>query len=166
MASLITFGLSQIEVAAAAPDGTMPAEGSMTKIGKTYEDTCKMAQQTAEVTEHREEGQAAPAVRIKKKKMPVLTFSIMDPDPQLLADYVGGEVDGTSGAWGFNGDEVVANKAIRVKSKQGLWADIPNGDIEATINSEFSDKGLFLVDFTVTPLSVSTGVALSAYPKP
>lgn len=166
MASLITLGLAQIMVGVAAPDGNMPDAGSLAKIGKTYEDTCKMAQQTAEVTEHYEEGKSAPAVRNKKKRMPALTFSIMDPDPQLLADYVGGEVDGVSGAWGFNGDEIVANRSIQAQSEQGLWVDIPNGDIEAVINADFSQKGIFMVDFTVTPLAVSAGKALSAYPKP
>lgn len=42
MASLITLGLSQIMVGTAAPDGTMPT-AALTKIGKTYKDTCKMA---------------------------------------------------------------------------------------------------------------------------
>ena len=148
-------------VGIAAPDGTMPLVGALVKIGKTYQDTCKMAQPTSEVTEHYEEGKAAPEVRNKKKKMPALTFSIMDPDPALLAAYVGGTVTGNS--WGFNGDEVVANRSIQAQTEQGLWVDIPNADIEAIINSDFSTKGLFLVDFTVTPLAVSAGKAIKAY---
>lgn len=159
MASIITLGLAQIGVGTAAPNGTMPV---VAKIGKTYEDTCKMTQAPAEVTEHYEEGVAAPSVRNKKKRMPVLTFSIFDPDPALLAAYIGGTVNGTTGAWEFNG-EVVANAAIQVQTEQGLWLDIPNGDIEAVINAEFSQKGLFRVDFSVTPLAVSAGAAISAY---
>ena len=84
--SLITLGLSQIKVGTAAPNGTMPAQ--LTKIGKTYKDTCKIAQNAAEVTEHYEEGKAAPEVRKKSKKIPVLTFSIMDADVQFLIDYI------------------------------------------------------------------------------
>ena len=94
----------------------------------------------------------------------------MDQDAQLLADYVGGTFTAAvTGAnpvpakWGFNGDETVANQAVRVQTKQGLWIDIPNADIEAVINAEFSTKGIFLVDFTVTPLSVSAGKSLVAY---
>lgn len=162
---MITLGLSQIEVAAAAPTGTMPA--SMTKIGKTYQNTCRLTQEASEVTEHYEEGKASPEVRSKKKKVPVLSFSIMDPDAQVLADYVGGTftagVDPAPDKWGYDGTELVANKAIRVKTKQGLWVDIPNADIEAVINAEFSDQGIFLVDFTVTPLSVSAGKSIMAY---
>ena len=50
-----------------------------------------------DVTEHFEEGKASPEVRIKRKRVPVLTFSIMDPDPELLANYVGGTLLGESG---------------------------------------------------------------------
>lgn len=83
MASLITLGLSQIMVGTAAPDGTMPT-AALTKIGKTYKDTCKMAQDASDVTEHFEEGRSAPEVRKKAKKIPALTFSIMDPDEAFL----------------------------------------------------------------------------------
>lgn len=168
MASLITLGLSEILVAAAAPTGTMPT--TPVKIGKTYKDSCKMVQAASDVTEFFEEGKAVPEVRNKQKKVPVLTFSIMDPDPQVLADYVGGTFTASAvgppvvpAKWGFNGDEITANKAIRVKTTQGLWFDIPNADIEAVINAEFSMKGIFLVDFTVTPLAVSAGKAIVSY---
>lgn len=168
MASIITLGLAQIMVGLAAPTGTMPV--GLTKIGKTYQDTCKMAQPTSEVTEHYEEGKAAPEVRNKKKRMPAVTFSIMDPDPALLAAYVGGTLvaaaagpPATPESWGFNGDEEVLNRAVQVQTEQGLWIDIPNGDIEAVVNADFSIKGLFMVDFTVTPLAVSAGKAMTAY---
>lgn len=162
--SLITLGLSQIKVGAAAANGTMPAQ--LTKIGKTYKDTCKIAQDAAEVTEHYEEGKAAPEVRKKSKKIPVLTFSIMDADVQFLIDYIGGENVGTTEApkWGYSGDEVVANKAVKVESEQGLDFEIPNGDIEAVINADMSAKGIFLVDFTVTPCAVTSGKAIRGVP--
>ena len=162
--SLITLGLSQIKVGDAAANGTMPTQ--LTKIGKTYKDTCKIAQDAAEVTEHYEEGKAAPEVRKKSKKIPVLTFSIMDADVQFLIDYIGGENVGTTEApkWGYSGDEVVANKAVKVESEQGLDFEIPNGDIEAVINADMSAKGIFLVDFTVTPCAVTAGKPLRGVP--
>lgn len=169
MSSLITLGLSEIQVGTVDPTGVMPADGSMTKIGKTYKDTCKLAQATSDVTEHFEEGKSAAEVRRKSKKVPVLTFSLMDPDVNILINYVGGENIGTTEVpkWGFNGDEIVENKAIRIKSEQGLWVDVPNGDIEAVINSDFSTKGIFLVDFTVTPMAVPQGKkAIISYPNP
>jgi hypothetical protein len=94
--------------------------------------------------------------------MPVLTFSMMDPDEQALADYIGGAI-ADDGKWGFDGTEVVANKAIRVKTEEGLWIDIPNADIEAVINATLSKKGLFLIDFTITPMAVDAGKPIYSY---
>ena len=120
--SLITLGLCEIKVGTAAPNGTMPAE--MNKIGKTYKNTCKIAQATADVTEHYEEGMAAPEVRKKSRKIPTLTFSIMDANVQDLIDYVGGENvgDGENPEWGYDGNEVVANRAIQVVTEHGPFA--------------------------------------------
>jgi hypothetical protein len=158
---LITIGLVQIKVGEAAPSGTMPQQ--LTKIGKTYKDTAKIAQDAADVTEHFEEGKAAPEIRKKSRKIPKLTFSLMNADPQMLADYVGGEV--VNGKWVYDGDELVANKAVYVESEQGIDFEIPNADIEAIINADMTAKGIFLVDFTVTPLAVTSGKALRGVPK-
>jgi hypothetical protein len=136
---------------------------TLAKIGKTYKDTCKIAQDASDVTEHFEEGKAAPEIRKKSRKIPKLTFSLMNADPQMLANYVGGAV--TSGKWGYDGDELVANKAVFVETEQGLDFEIPNGDIEAVINSDMSAKGIFLVDFTITPLAVVAGKAIRGVPK-
>ena len=161
-ASVITLGLCEIQVGAASAAGTMPVQ--MSKIGKTYKDTCKMTQDPADVTEHYEEGKAAPEVRKKSRKMPTLTFSLMDANVDDLVSYVGGARVGEDG-WGYDGDEVVANKAIKVVTEQGLDFEIPNGDMEAVINADMSAKGIFLVDFTVTPCAVTDGKALRGVPK-
>lgn len=160
--SVITIGLARIAVGTAAPNGTMPSE--LTKIGKVYKDTCKIAQDAAEVTEHFEEGKSAPEVRKKTKKVPKVTFSLMDCDPDALVKYIGGEKVNTTG-WGFNGDEITSNIAIKIESEQGLDFFIPNADVEAVINADMSAKGIFLVDFTVTPCAVTSGKAISAVPK-
>lgn len=162
---LITIGLSEILVGTVDVTGAMPADGTMTKIGKTYKGTCKLVQGSADVTEHFEEGVASPEVRKKVRKMPILTFSLMDPDVTALVSYVGGALSEVT-KWGFNGNEEVLPKAVRVKSEQGLWVDIPKGDIDAVVNADYSASGLFLVDFTVTPLAVPAGKkAILAYPQ-
>ena len=163
--SVITLGLCEIQVGEASNSGIMPE--LLTKIGKTYKDTCKIAQDSADVTEHYEEGKAAPEVRKKQRKMPNLSFSLMDATVQDLVDYVGGSNVGSPDApvWGYDGDEVVANKAIKVVTEQGLDFEIPNGDVEAVINADLSAKGIFLVDFTVTPCAVESGKALRGKPK-
>ena len=161
MPSLITIGLKQVKVGEAAPNGTMPTV--LTKIGKVYKDTIKMAQDAPDVTEHFEEGKASPEVRAKARKIQKVTFSLMDADPQVLADYVGGEV--VEGKWLYDGSEDVAPKAIFIESEQGFDFEIPNADIEAVINADMSAKGIFLVDFTVTPMAVSAGKAIRGVPK-
>jgi hypothetical protein len=159
MGSKITLGLAQIVVGTAAPGGTMP--NTLSKLGKAYKDSCKMTQDKADVTEHYEEGSSAPEVKIKNKKMPVFTFSIMDPDAEFLSTYIGGTY--IDGKWGFDGTEDNANAAIQIQTEQGLWFDIPNGDIEANINAEFSKKGILLVDFTVTPMAVTSNKPFYSY---
>ena len=89
---------------------------------------------------------------------------MMDANVDDLVSYVGGAKVGEDG-WGYDGDEVVANKAIKVVTEQGLDFEIPNGDIEAVINADMSAKGIFLVDFTVTPCAVTAGKALRGVPK-
>ena len=154
--SVITVGLSQINVGTASKAGVMPV--SVAKIGKTYKDTCKLIMQGSEVAEYFQEGKSVPKIRSRRKKMPVLTFSLLDPDIQMLADYIGGEIN--SGKWGYEGDGLEVKKAIRVESSLGFYIYIPYGDIEAIINSDFSTKGIFLVDFKVTPCSVISGKSL------
>ena len=159
--SVITLGLSEIKVGEASTSGTMPIE--MTKIGKTYKDTCQITQDASDVTEHFEEGHAAPEVRKKTKKMPVVKFSLMDCDVDALVNYIGGKKTGNN--WEFDGTTLNANRAISIVTEQGLDFDIPNGDIEAVINASLTSSGLFLVEFTVTPLAVTDGKAIIAKPK-
>ncbi len=150
--SLISLGLSEIQVGKIAADGGEAT--SYTKIGKTYQNTCKLQQEKADVTEHYEEGQAAPEVRKKKKKVPVLTFSIMDPDVNFLKEYLGGSVSGTgeSAVWSWSDTDVDVEASIRVIPEVGLVYTIPRADIEAVLNADMSSQGINLVDFTVTPL--------------
>ena len=166
--SKFTLGLCEIKVGEAAANGTMPS--TLAKIGKTYKDTAKISQSASDVTEHFEEGKAAPEIRKKSKKMPILEFSIMDADADVLANYVGGTATAATGSsekeWAYDGDEVVANKAIKVVTEQGYDIDIPNADIEAVIDADLSAKGIFLVNFTVTPCAVSSGKAFRAVLKP
>ena len=154
--SKYTLGLCEIKVGDVAETGDMP--DSLAKIGKTYKDTAKITQNASDVTEHYEEGKAAPEIRKKSKKIPTLEFSVMDADADTLATNIGGTATGSVGSksWEFDGDEIVANKAIKVVTEQGFDIDIPNGDIEATIDADLSAKGIFLVKFVVTPCA--TGV--------
>lgn len=164
---MITLGLDEILVGAAAPTGKMPTASTMKKIGKVYKDTARITQDASDATEHFEEGKAAPALRKKSKKIPRVEFAIMDPDIDVLVAYIGGtKVEKSSGEktkWAFDGDEVVEPKSFLIKSQQGLYFEIPNGDIEATIDDDMSERGIFLVRFVVTPQLVTSGKAIRSY---
>ena len=150
--SLISLGLSEIQVGKIAEDGGEAS--TYAKIGKTYQNTCKLQQETADVTEHYEEGQAAPEVRKKKKKVPVLKFSIMDPDVTFLKEYLGVTVAGSGDeavwSWSDTDEDIVAS--IRAIPDVGPVYTTPRADIEAVLNADMSSQGINLVDFTVTPL--------------
>lgn len=164
---MVTLGLSVILVGAAAPSGVMPAIATMKKIGKAYKDTAKFGQEQSEATEHYEEGNAIPVVRKVTKKVPKFTFSIMDADIDTLVRYVGGTKVAKSSSektkWAFDGTEVVENCSILIQTEQGLHFEIPNAAIEATLNADMSAKGIFLVDFVITPMAVDSGKGLRAY---
>jgi hypothetical protein len=164
---MYTYGLSDISVGAVelTPTGAIPATG-FTKIGETYQDSCKSSQEAAEVTAFYEEGKAVPAVSTEKKKPIVFSFSIMNPDPKLLSDYLGGSFAAASASvgstWGWDGSETVANAAFIIKPKAGMTIYIPNGKVQAVLNAALSSKSLVLVDFTVTPEGVTSGKAIYA----
>lgn len=149
---VISLGLSEIQVGNIAADGGCATV--FKKIGKTYQNTCKISQDSADVTEHYEEGQSAPEVRKKKKKVPVLAFSIMDPDTTFLKAYLGGTVTGAGddAEWGWEDTDEDIEASIRVIPETGLVFTIPRADIEAVLNVDASSQGITLVDFTVTPL--------------
>lgn len=151
-----TIGLKEIQFGKAMPDGTVATD--LTKIGMVYKDTCSVQQDASETSAHYEEGSAVPFVQKKTKKTPTLTFSLVINDMTQFTKTVGGSIDG-QGNWGMNGDELVANQAVKLVSKQGLDIYIPNADIDASINADYGENGVFLVNVTVTPLSVTSGKA-------
>lgn len=167
---MITIGLKYVLVGDAIVNKTKSEilayingnSWSCKKIGKVYQDTAQINQDAAEVTEHYEEGAAAPEVRKKKRKVPAARFSIMNPNANHLAAYVGGEVVDTAG-WGEDGTEKVQNKCVILVAEEGLAFVIPNGDIDALLTGNLSASGILLMDVTVTPLT-NTGKSIYAYP--
>lgn len=161
---MYTRGLLQISVGAVdlTPDGVFPAD--FTKLGEAYKDSVKFSQDDPEKTEFFEEGKSVPAVITETKKVPVFSCSIMNPDPKFLSDYLGGSFTAASSTrgslWGYDGSEVVADKGVLIESKVGMKLLIPNAKIQAKMNAELSDKGLFLIDLTITPQAVTSGKAI------
>ena len=162
---LISLGLTEIQVGAISEDGGEAK--TYKKIGKTYQNTCKLVQESADVTEHYEYVQSAPEVRKIKKKVPILTFSIMDPDVEFLKAYLGGTVagDADEAEWSWSDTDENIEASIRAVPEVGLVYTIPRADIEAVLNAEMSSQGINLVDFTVTPLKPKKSVVATIKAK-
>ena len=160
---MITLGLKEIQVGIAAENGIMPTV--LTKIGKVYKGTCKVAQDKSDVSEHFEEDQPAPVARIKVKKIQKISAQIIVETVEQMAQYIGGSVD-SDGRYGYNGNELVANRAVKVITKQGLNIAIPNADVEATLNADLSSEGICVFDIEFTPMAVTEGKAYYMEPKP
>jgi len=164
---VFTLGLSQVIVGEKQPDGAVIDESLQEKIGMVYEGTCGLNQAESEVTEHKEEGAAAPAIVFTQKQPIILTFSLMNMDIDMMVKYIGGiKIPGVGGKpdmWGFDGSETVDNYSIRILPKHGLAFYVPNAKIDAVVTGEMTSEGIFLVAFTITPLAVSDPVKKSFY---
>ena len=164
-----TIGLLQILVGPVAEDGNMPATSNMTKVGMVYKGTCTTTQDASERTEHYEEGRTVPVVINKSKNTPKVSFSLIVDDLQILVDTLGGELimdsSGNVTGWGINGDELPGARSFKLVTKQGVDIEIPNGDIDANLNSSLTQDGIFLVEVVVTPLSVTSGKAFRVAKK-
>lgn len=159
MPSVTTLGLSKIEVGAVAVDGGMGT--TLAALGLTYQDTCKLVEDDASVQEYNCEEYDDPVVIAKRRGKLTLNFSVMDADPDTLMTIFGGTVTGTAPAKTWVAPNVMpaSEKSIKVTPRSGMSISLPRCDMRAKINSEFSSKGIFLVEVTAAVLQpTKTGV--------
>jgi hypothetical protein len=150
--SVVTLGLSKIEVGAIAADGDMGT--SLATLGYTYQDTCKMTQDDPETTEHYAEEVDDPIVSISRGGKTNFAFSVMDADLTVLQTLLGGETTGTGGMqkWSAPDKLPVIEKSVRITPEQGLKFEVPRMKLASKINAEFSKKGILLIDVAGTVL--------------
>ena len=165
MSATYTYGLKEVLVGTAdASTGTVPAIGNLLKLGEVYQETCSFNQDDPEITEHREEGVAAPKVVQQVKTLPYITLSLMNPSADVLSKVFGGSASGD--AWGINGDEADIVKSVRLVTKVGLDFGIPNALLTAKMNTTtISDRTIVLVDVTIRPQGVASGKAFQTLAK-
>ncbi len=165
MSAKYTYGLKGIYVGTADPStGAVPAMANLTKLGEVYQETCNFNQDDPEITEHREEGVAAPKVVQQSKTLPYITLSLMDPSAAVLASVFGGTPSGDN--WGINGDEADVVKSVRLVTKVGLDFGFPNALLTAKMNTTtIGDKTIVLVDVTIRPQAVASGKAFQTLAK-
>ncbi|WP_313386900.1 hypothetical protein [Chishuiella sp.] len=148
-----TFGLASILVAAVLDTGLMPAIADMTKIGEVLEGTANIAQEEGTRNEFKEEGVSAAKVIIKKNGAFSWTFNIMNADPEMFSEYIGGSYNATTKEWEYKGENTTIYKSIFIKPKEGLYWKVPKAEISAVVAGELSEEGLVTLNFTVTAVS-------------
>lgn len=149
--SIITLGLSKIEVGAIAVDGGMGT--NLASLGYTYQDTCKMTQEDPETTDHYAEEVDDPVVSISRAGKTLFNFSIMNPTVTVLADMLGGTADETAETWSAPAKFPTVEKSVKITPEQGLKFDIPRMRLTAKINAEFSKKGILLIEVAGTVMA-------------
>lgn len=149
------MGFLKIEVGAIDSDGGMAADADLATLGYTYKDTCKMAQEEPETTEHYAEEVDDPVVSTSRGGKTTFDYSIMNPSVLVMADLLGGtgtEGDGstTQDKWEAPDKLPVVEKSVRITPEQGLKFDIPRMKLVSKINADFSKKGILLIEVSGT----------------
>lgn len=149
-----TLGLSSIEVGAIAANGGMGT--SLSTLGQTYQDTCKMAQDEPETTEHYAEEVDDPVISISRGGKTTFSFSVMNPSVDTLKTLMGGVATSGTGAtpdtWTAPDKAPAIEMSVRITPEQGLKFEIPRMKLTSKINGDFSKKGLMLVEVQGTVL--------------
>jgi hypothetical protein len=149
---MYTIGLSSIKIGNIATDGGMGS--SLAQLGLTYQDTCKMSQDDPETTDFYAEEVDDPVFSVSKAGKITFAFSIMNPELATLQKTMGGTVTGTGDAarWSPPDTMPIIEQSVRITPNYGIAFDIPRMKIAAKINSEFSKKGILLIEVTGTVL--------------
>lgn len=148
--SVVTLGLSKIEVGDIAEDGAMGS--TLAQLGFTYQDTCKMVTDDPEETDHYAEEQDDPVVTTIRGGRTRFNFSIMDADLQVLTQLLGGEITGTGATekWVAPAKLPIIEKSVKITPEQGLQFEIPRMRLVSKFNAEFSKKGIMLIEVAGT----------------
>lgn len=85
------------------------------------------------------------------------SFNVMNADPEMLGEYIGGTYNDVTKEWEFDGKTNAIEKALFIKPKQGLYWKLPKASISAVVAGDLNEDGLLTLNFTVTPLSPADG---------
>jgi hypothetical protein len=155
MASVVTLGLSKIEVGAIAGDGGMAT--TLAPLGYTYQDTAQMQQEDGTTTDFIVEELDTPLASITQPGKLSFNFSIADPDVGTLQKIFGGTA--AADTWSAPDASPELELSVRITPKQGLMFEIPRAKIAAKFNGSFSKTSLFLVEVSCSVLQpVKAGV--------
>jgi hypothetical protein len=150
--NVYTLGLSKIEMGDVASDGGMGS--SLSVIGYTYQGTCTMTSEDAETNDFYAEELDDPVLSISRTGKTTFKFSVMNPDVNILKQFLGGTVSGSGDAAKWNAPDTmpVIEQSVRITPQQGLIFEIPRLKITAKINGPFSKTEMFLLEISGTVL--------------
>ena len=151
---IYTLGLSKIEVGAKGDGDAMGA--TLAPVGYTYQESCKMAQEGPETTEHYAEEVDDPVVSVSRGGKALFDFSVMNPSVKVMEDLLGGEADEATNSWEAPDKLPVVEKSVRITPEQGLKFEIPRMKLVSKINADFSKKGILLIEVAGTVMQPET----------
>jgi hypothetical protein len=148
MASVVTLGLSKIEVGTIAADGGMGT--TLAQLGYTYKDTAQMQQEDGTTTDFTVEELDTPIESITEAGKLTFNFSIADADLTTFAALFGGTATSTS--WSMPDTVPDVEMSVKITPKKGLIFSIPRAKVTAKLNGSFSKTNLFLVEVSCVVL--------------
>ena len=144
------MGVSQILFGDIAQDGGMGSD--LAAVGYTNQDSCTVTMDDPDITEFYAEEVDVPVITKSKKGKVTVTLSIMNPDVEVLAEFLGGSADTTNNTWSNGTTYENIEKSCRIIPDQGFIFDFPRLKIDAKINGSLNNSSLLTLDITGTVL--------------
>lgn len=149
-AKKFTMGVSKILFGAIAQDGGMGS--TLVAAGYTNQDSCSITMDDPDITEFYAEEVDVPVITKSKKGKVTVNLSIMNPDINTLAQFLGGTADTTNMTWANGTTYENIELSCRIVPDQGFVFDFPRLKIDAKFSGELNNSSLLTLDITGTVL--------------
>lgn len=143
--SAITYGAKKIELGTFNPvDGTTSAFAEI----PVYKDTFTMTEAEPNKTQHYQQGRSNPRLERFNANPLDITFQIMDTDPDVLVQFLGGSVAtvDTKKVWSAPKTKSELTRALRITCEDGSIITVPKFNFYARPNLTITDANINLID--------------------
>ncbi len=143
----VTYGASKIEL------GTFSAvDGSTSDFAEVpvYKDTFTMTEAEPNKTQHYEQGRSNPRLERFNANPLDIVFQIMDTDPDVLVQFLGGSVATVDlkKVWSAPKTKSELTKALRITCEDGSIITVPKFNFYARPNLTITDANINLIDIS------------------